>query len=291
MGERPILAIDSCSDIPASIVETLDVEELHFPFTLDGEERFDDFGRTLPHKALFDAMRNGSQPTTAQIPPKEFERVFEAAAQAGRPLVYLGFSSGMSGTFDSAHLVRDAVLERHPGADIRLVDTKVASAAEGFLVLEAARVLDGGADADELVSWVEGHKARVNGFFTLESLEWLRRGGRISDAAAAAGTVLDIKPILSIDRDGKLVLKRSVRGRKRSIATLIDIMADRYDPRVHSDRVVVAHADAPVEAATLVERIEERFSPGEITTFEIGPVIGAHVGPGMLAVVFWGPER
>lgn len=288
--ERPILAIDSCSDLTPEIVARFDVEELHFPFTLDGQERLDDFGRSFPHREFYQAMRSGSAPTTAQIPRAELEALFRAAAQSGRTLVYLGFSSGLSGTFDTAHMVREAVLQEFPDADIRLVDTLNASAAEGFLVYHAMRMHAEGASADEIVDFVERHKLLVNGFFTLESLEALRRGGRISDAAAAAGAVLDIKPILTIDRVGKLVLKKSVRGRKKSIGVLLDIMAERRDPSL-GYTVAVAHADAPEEAAALKAMVEERFAPSEVLELAVGPVIGSHVGPGMLAVVFWGAER
>ncbi|MCX8006927.1 MAG: DegV family protein [Coriobacteriia bacterium] len=289
-NERPVLVIDSCSDLTPSIVEGFEVEELHFPFTLDGQERLDDFGRSMPHADFYSAMRAGATPTTAQIPPAAFERVFRAAAEAGRTLVYLGFSSGLSGTFDTAQMVRQAVLSDHPDADIRLVDTLSASAAEGFLAYHVMRMHADGASADDIVGFVEDAKLSVNGYFTLESLEALRRGGRISDAAAAAGAVLDIKPILTINRSGKLVLRKSVRGRKKSMSALLDIMEERRDAS-RGDVVAVAHADAPEEAAALKRMVEERFSPTEVLELPVGPVIGSHVGPGMLAVVFWGAER
>lgn len=289
-NRRPILAIDSCSDLTPEIVERFEVEELHFPFTLNGEEHVDDFGRSFPHRDFYAAMRAGAAPTTAQIPRAAFESLFRTAAETDRTLVYLGFSSGLSGTFDTAHLVRQAVLAEHPDADIRLVDTLNASAAEGFLVYHAMKMHADGASADEVVDFVERRKLRVNGYFTLENLEALRRGGRISDAAAAAGAVLDIKPILTIDRAGKLVLKKSVRGRKKSVSMLLDIMAERRDPSL-GDAVAVVHADAPEEAAALKAAVEERFAPSEILELPVGPVIGSHVGPGMLALVFWGTER
>jgi len=291
MAQCPVLVVDSCADLSPEIVERLGVQEVHFPFHLGGEDREDDFGRTLPHVAFFRAMREGDQPSTAQIPRPEFESVFRAAAQHGRSVVYLGFSSGLSATFDVAFLARQTVLAEHPDADIRLVDSYSASIAEGLFVYEAARHLAEGWDADALVEWAERERLNVNGFFTLESLESLRRGGRISDAAAAAGAMLDIRPILTFDREGKLVLKRSVRGRKKSLAALVDIMAERGDGLLSGCIVAVGHADAPEDAARVRDVIVERFSPGEVLMLEVGPVIGAHVGPGMVAVSFWGKER
>ncbi len=291
MTERPVLVVDSCSDLTPEIVESLGVEEIHFPFHLGNEDREDDFGRTLPHAAFFQAMRDGDLPSTAQIPRPAFEAVFRAAAEQGRPVVYLGFSSGLSATFDSAFLSRQTVLQEYPEADIRIVDTLSASIAEGLFVYEAARHLAEAWSADELVAWAERERQRVNGYFTLETLESLRRGGRISDAAATAGAMLDIRPILTFDREGKLVLKRSVRGRKKSLSALVDIVAERADGLVAGAVVAVGHADAREEAERVRDMIVERFAPAEVLMLEIGPVIGAHVGPGMVAVSFWGQER
>ncbi len=284
-----MLIIDSCSDLTAEIVASLDVYELHFPFTIAGQDREDDFGRTFPHRSFYDAMRAGGEPTTAQIPRAALLEAFRSAAREGRTAIYLGFTSGLSGTFDSAYLIREAVLEEFPDADIRVLDTLSASIAEGLVVYEAARMLAEGASADELVAWAETARMRANGYFTLDNLESLKRGGRISDAAAVAGAMLDIKPILLLDREGKLSLKRSVRGRKKSLSALIDIMAERIELPVGT--VIVGHADAPEDAEKVRAMVEERFSPSEVLFLEIGPVIGAHVGPGMVAVSFWGDER
>ena len=287
---QPVLVIDSCSDLTAAIVDGLDVAELHFPFMLAGEGRIDDFGRTLPHRSLFAAMREGDHPSTAQVPLADMEALFRTHAEAGRTVIYLGFSSGLSGTFESAHLARAAVLADHPAADIRLVDTLSASVIEGLLVHAAARKLAEGATADELVAWVERERLRANGLFTLENLESLRRGGRISDVAAAAGTMLDIKPILTMNGEGKLVIKKSLRGRKKSLSALVDMVAEHVNgdtPRV----LAIGHADVPEDAERVRQAVEERLSPDEVLMLEVGPVIGAHVGPGMVAVAFFGAER
>ncbi|KAF0208479.1 MAG: DegV family protein [Actinomycetota bacterium] len=291
MAQRPVLVVDSCSDLTPAIVESLGVEEIHFPFHLGDQDREDDFGRTLPHAAFFQAMRDGDQPSTAQIPRPAFEAVFRSAVEQGRSVVYLGFSSGLSATFDSAFLSRETVVAEYPDADIRLVDTFSASIAEGLFVYEAARHLQEGWDADALVEWAERERLRINGFFTLESFESLRRGGRISDVAAAAGAMLDIRPILTLDPEGKLVLKRSVRGRKKSLSALVDIMAERADGLVTGGVVAIGHADALEDAERVRGMVMARMAPAEVLMLEIGPVIGAHVGPGMVAVSFWGQER
>ena len=150
-------------------------------------------------------------------------------------------------------------------------------------------MIDNGATADEIEAWADANRMRVNGYFTLDNLESLKRGGRISDAAAAAGAMLDIKPILLLDRQGKLTLKRSVRGRKKSLSALVDIMVERVAQPVGT--VIIGHASAPEDAEKVRAMVVERFAPADVRMLEIGPVIGAHVGPGMVAVSFWGDER
>lgn len=284
---RPVLMTDSCCDLPAALVAELGVEVLPFPFTLDGAPHSDDLGASLSHAAFFRAMRAGSTPTTAQIPVATYIEAFRRHAAAGRPVVHLSFSSELSGTFDAALLALGAVREEFPGADVRVVDTRCASIGEGLLVLLAARKLAEGASAEELAAFAEAERGNIVHCFTVETLEHLRRGGRMSDLTAAAGAMLDIKPILHINDDGALYAGRVVRGRKRSLRTLAEIAAERADDG-ERPTVIVAHADAPEECAALREMVAERLPAADFVEAEIGPVIGAHTGPGMVAVVVRG---
>lgn len=282
-----MLLIDTCSDLPAGLAEELGVEVLHFPYTFGGVELRDDFGRTQSHREFYTAMREGEHPTTIQVPRQTFIDVFTRYASAGEPIMYLGFSSALSGTFDTAWVARREVLEQYPDADIRLVDTKAAAVAEGLLVYEAARRWRDGMDFDALESWIAAQRPRLNGWFIVDDLETLRRGGRLNGAVAAAGTLLDVKPLLHVTSDGRLELKRSIRGRAKSMRSLADLVAERaVDPS--SQTIAVAHADVPDDADRLKALIAERVDVADIMTMQTGPVIGAHTGPGMLAVVFWG---
>lgn len=285
-----VLATDSCCDLPRELVEELGLVVLEFPFTLDGEQHFDDLGTSMPPATFYAHMRSGSAPTTAQVPMSRYLDAFRSAAVDGMPLLFLSFSSGLSGTYDAAVLARQTVLAEHPDADIRVVDTLAASAHQGLLVLEAARRRDDGAPIAQLEAWVLGNTQRLNAYFTIDSLAALRRGGRVSDWAAVAGTMLDVKPILRVNGEGELVIERPVRGRKRSLRALADIFAKRAVDSA-SSTVVVAHADAEDDAAALVALLRERAEICQVLTFDIGPVIGSHTGPGMVAAVFWGPER
>jgi DegV family protein with EDD domain len=284
------LATDSCCDLPASLVDELDVAVLEFPFQLDGEQHFDDLGRSMPASEFFRRMRAGSTPTTAQVPLAEYLAAFMAAAEDAVPLLFLSFSSGLSGTYDAALVARERVLVLHPEADIRVIDTLSASAHQGLLVLDAARKRDEGLTVDELERWVEAHKLCVNGCFTTETLEALRRGGRVSDVAAMAGTMLDVKPLLRVNRCGELVVDRVVRGRKKSMRAIVDTFVAGWDAG-GGRTVVVAHADAPQDAEALSSMLRERAQVEDILVCELGPVVGSHTGPGMVAVCFWGPER
>lgn len=282
-----MLLIDTCSDLPAKIVEELGVEVLNFPYTLSGIEHSDDFGRSHSHSDFYAAMRGGEHPTTIQVPRKSFIDVFTKYAAIGEPLLYLGFSSALSGTFDLAWMARNEVLEQYPEAEIRLVDTKAAAVAEGLLVYEAACRWRDGMPLDEIEAWVLAERPRLNGWFIVDDLETLRRGGRLNGAMAAAGTFLDVKPLLHVTDDGRLELKRSIRGRNKSMRALADLVAERAVGPA-SQTIAIAHGDAADDAEALKVLIADRVEVADIITMQTGAVIGAHTGPGMLAVVFWG---
>ena len=284
------LATDSCCDLTHAIIDDLGIEVLEFPFTLDGAEHFDDLGQTMSAAQFYGAMRAGSAPTTAQVPMSSYLASFSAAAEAGVPLVFLSFSSALSGTYGAAVLARREVVERFPGAEISVIDSRSASINQGLLVLEAARKRRDGMAFEPLVEWIELSIDRINGYFTIDTLEPLRRGGRVSDFAALAGSVLDVKPILRVDQHGELVVDKPIRGRKKSIRALVDAFEKRADDPM-GGTVLIAHGDAPDDADLLERLLRERTGLGEVVRLEVGPVIGSHTGPGMVALVFWGRER
>ena len=284
------LIIDSCCDLPFEVVNVPGIELLKFPFLLSDGEHADDLYQSLSAHDFFTAMSKGETPSTAQIPVNAFVNAFTRAAQSGVPTVYLSFSSGLSGSFGTAELIRDQVLAEYPDAELYVVDTKLASIAEGTLVYEAMRQRTLGLTARELAAWAEEARFFVNKQFMIDDLGALRRGGRIPSSMALAGSKLDVKPMMDIREDGCLALSGVVRGRKKGIKQLVEYYRRHKVDSYTATRVIIGNADCPKD----VERLKsELVKVDENVLFyetSIGPVIGSHVGPGMLAISFMGTD-
>ena len=285
------LIIDSCCDLPFSVVDRDGVDLVEFPFFFGEQEYFDDLYQSMTPKQFYDRMRAGECPTTAQVSVTAYTEAFERAAASGVPTVYLCFSSGLSGSYDVAMLVADQVRAAHPGLELHIVDTRLASVAEALLVYEAIRQRDAGLTAAQLVAWAEEARNYVNALFMVDDLESLRRGGRIPDSVAYAGAKLDVKPLLTIGIDGKLVLKGVARGRKKGIRQLAAYYEERASHEGPSECVVTGQADCPKDLAKLHEAVAREDEGVLFLDGAVGPVIGSHVGPNMIAIVFWGADR
>ncbi len=285
------LIIDSCCDLPSEVVDRAGVEVLGFPYLMSDGEHIDDLYTTSTAHDFYESMRSGETPQTAQIPIPVFQESFERAAASGVPTVYLSFASALSGSFNTAQLMRDQIVEAHPGAELYVVDTMQASIAEGLLVYEAIRQCDKGLSARELVDWVSEARFFVDAQFMVDDFESLRRGGRIPASVAYAGAKLDVKPMLNIATDGKLALSGVARGRKKGIKQLAEYYQKHVAIDGQENYVVVANADCPKDAERLKEALAKVDEHILFLESSIGPVIGSHVGPGMLAVVFWGNDR
>ena len=285
------LIIDSCCDLPPDLVDRDGVYLLKFPYIMDGESLDDDLFRTRTAADFYGAMREGAEPSTSQVSIPALTEAFEAAAASGVPTVYLCFSSGLSGSYDAAVLVRDQVAAAHPDAELYVVDTHLASIAEGLLVYEALEQRAKGLTAEEMVRWAEEARYFVNEKFMVEDLDALRRGGRIPGSVAVAGAALDVKPLLVIAADGTLSLSGVARGRKKGLRALVDFYAKHAAPAGSAQCVLVGHADAPKDAARLKDLLLKENDSILVLECNIGPVIGSHVGPGMVAAVFWGGDK
>lgn len=284
------LIIDSCCDLPSELVAQEGVHLLKFPYILEGGTFEDDLFQTSTAHEFYEAMRGGAEPSTAQLSVPSLTAMFTAAAERGVPVVYLSFSSALSGSYDAAMLVRDQVLAEHPGFELHVIDTHLASVAEGLLVAEAINQRNKGLTAAELAEWASEARYFINEEFMVEDLDALRRGGRIPASVAVAGTALDVKPLLNIAEDGSLSLVGVARGRKKGIKQL----AACYEKNVAPDMpkyVALGNADCPKDAERLKEALLKVDDGIMFIEGSIGPVIGSHVGPGMLAVVFWGKDK
>lgn len=245
-------------------------------------------GLTVP--AFYAMQRSGKFASTSQIGPAAYHTAFEPTLERGSDILYLCFTSGMSGTYQAARLAVEELREKFPERSILCVDTLCASLGEGFLVREAARKQLEGLSLTDLAEWVESYKLKVCHWFTVDTFEHLRHGGRVSTVAAAMGTMLQIKPLLHVDDAGELQVMDKPRGQKKAMEALLNHMRDGWEPSLGT-LVAVGHGDCPDRAAQLKDLICAEFPDANVVTGEIGPVIGAHTGPGMLAVLYWGKNR
>ena len=291
------IIVDSCADFAPEVIRALGVETISFSFVMEGQEHADDFWQSMTPHDFYEKMRQGQTATTSAVTPGNYLEVFERAAEKGVPTVYLAFTRGLSSSVDAARQAAEMVRESHPGFEIYVVDNLCPSAAAELLAIEAVHQAGNGLSAKELVEWVEEARYYVHGYFTLENFDALARGGRIPPAAATVGGKLDIKPELSYDLNGALTLRGMCRGRKKALRAIIaDFKANHLSEEDLGGTplpVGIVSADADKDAHWLGDQL--RREPGcadmPIIYSSVSPVIGAHVGPGMVACVFWGKDR
>lgn len=247
-------------------------------------------GGTIEAEKFYALQKTGNYATTSQISPAHYFKAFEPVLQLGIDILYLCFSSGMSGTYQSALICAEELGEEYPERKIICLDTLCASVGEGFLVCEAARKQAEGYTLEELAHWVIQHRLNVCHWFTVDVFDHLRRGGRVSAGTAALGTALQIKPLLHVNQDGELAVMEKPRGRKQAIKAQLTKMEQSWSPEL-GKTVVVGHGACPDGARALQAAVQERFPEAKILKADIGPIIGAHTGPGMLALIYWGNSR
>lgn len=287
---RTVIIGDSCCDLPGDYISGSQIPILNLMYLFKGKEYFDDFGKSMSYQSFYQGVRGGEMPTTSQTNVHTISEMFEKYVKENIAVIYLSFSSGLSNTYNNAVLARNGLVEKYPGADITVIDTKSASLGEGLLLRHTVEMQKQGAGKEEIVSWVEEHKLKLNHWFTVEDLDHLKRGGRVSGAAAFVGSMLNIKPVLHVDNGGRLIPVTKVRGRKKSIKSLADTLAERI---IEPEKQVIAisHGDCLEEAIYLKELIREFCPVKDVIINYVGPVIGAHSGPGTLALFFLGEKR
>ena len=286
-----VFMTDSDSDLPFRYVDELDLGMAYMPYMVDGKEYMDDLGRDGKQKEYFDNMRAGAAPSTSLLPLGAYLDLFEPIFERGQDILFVSFSSQLSGTLNNARAAREELLEKYPERKMIVVDTLSISAPQAILTLKAHEMYRAGKSMEEVAQWLEDNKLRAQAWFTVDDLKYLRRGGRISAVAAIAGTMLDLKPIITENREGKLVSTDKVRGRKSALRLIADKAAENIDDPANCMPVII-HADAPEDAARLEKLLREKLPElPEIQTWYVGPVIGAHCGPGTVAVCYFGKER
>jgi DegV family protein with EDD domain len=285
-----VLLIDSCTDLPLKYVEANELPVVSLTCNFKGQEYKDDFGKTLSYKEFYASVRAGEMPSTSQVNVYAYAEIFRKYAKEGKSVIYLGFSSALSGSTNSAKLAKNMIDEEIQDSDITVIDSKSASLGEGLLAYYANEMLKEGASKEDVVTWLETNKLRMNHWFTVDDLGHLKRGGRVSGTAAFVGTLLDIKPILNVDDEGRLIPISKIKGRKKSIKALFEMLQENIEAP-EGQVIAISHGDCIEDAEYLKEMILKGFSVKEVIINEIGPVIGSHVGPGTMALFFMGRKR
>lgn len=276
---------DTSANLPAAFVREKEITVIPFSYHCDGQDYTCIDPEGFDAAAYYGAMRQGKRFTTSQITPQAYIDILRPMLEAGQEILFVGMSSGISGSYHSAELARSELLEDFPAAKLRLVDTLGASLGEGLLVMQAAELRAQGLSLDETADRLLALRAHMCQVFTVDDLMFLHKGGRLSGAAAVVGTVLNIKPILKGNEHGKIVTCGKVRSRKRAIEAL----AAKYDELVENaaeQTVGIAHADCAQDAEALQALLRRNDPPKEILTVDYEPVTGSHVGPGALALFF-----
>ncbi len=286
------IIIDSCSDITLPLVQSIKTDLIEFPFIMQDGEHLDDQFQSITPDEFYGRMRAGERVSTSAISTGQFIEIFENCAQDGIPTLYLSFTAGLSSSIHDAQQAAAQVLENHPGFELEVIDNCNPSLGTTLLACEACRLRDEGASMQEVADWVEGNKHKIHSYFTLESLDWLVAGGRVPKAAGSLTAVLDMKANLTYDLDGALTLTGVSRGRKKALKNLIKELHEHYggDPTRAMD---ICDAGCPEDADTLEQMVRDELGDEcpEIYRLPLDPTVGAHVGPGMIALAFWGGDR
>ena len=280
---------DSECDLPAKFLEENNVKAIYFHTEIDGKELVNDFGKSYSLDKFYEQIKAGVLPSTTQVNVGEYLEFFKKYVEKKMAIVYVGFSGGLSGSMSSARQAKEILLEDFPEADIRIVDTLAASGGEGRLLLEAIRLQKTGASLDDLVSWFDQNKLRLQQWFTVDNLTYLYHGGRISRASATLGTLLKVKPLLDVDPAGKLRFVSKIRTRKKSLLTLAKkvVTAVQSDP----DQPIIITTSGDWDAAELVKQhIVSQIPKADIQVNPIGMTISSHTGFGCVAVFALGTQ-
>ncbi|HPV69727.1 MAG TPA: DegV family protein [Bacilli bacterium] len=286
-----ILATDACSDLPLDVVKQHDIAIVPMFLEIEGKNYSHNLEeKHLKLKDFYDQLRDKKVSRTSLVNVGEFVQFFTELLKQGKDILYIALSSALSGTYQSAMMAIDMLKDDYPNQRIVAVDTLSASLGEGYLVWRAALLKKEGKPLNEVVEWLEANKYRLRHLFTVEELGTLKRGGRLSGTAAFFGTLLGVKPILHVTREGKLdVLKKSV-GRKKSLTEMIEVMKEQIvAPKEQT--IFIAHGDCLEEAKEVGGLINASMNVKDLFFSYIGPVIGSHSGPGTIAVFFMGKER
>jgi DegV family protein with EDD domain len=284
-----VIVTDSDTEIPYIYADAHHIPVFLMPYTVNGEERLFDLGRNTDFHAFYQELRDGAEAVTSTRPPMDIADFFRDIVKDGTAVLYLSFSSALSGHYELSLLARSMVLEEYPDARIEIVDTLRISMGAGQLVMAAQKLKDEGKTLEEVRDWVVENRQRSHAWFSVDDLNYLKKGGRLSGAAAAIGTILDVKPILKLNVDGKIVPVDKVKGSKKILKFFLSVILENVE-KPEEQTAFVLHADNMEAAQRMKELMVENVPFGGVEIQDVGPVIGCHTGPGVLAIIFMGKE-
>ncbi len=286
------IVTDSSCNLPESLIDELELEVLPLVFMTDGEE-YQSYlkGQVTDLKQFYTMMREGKVFTTSLPNLSDAQALFENLFKQDQDILYLGFSSGLSGTYEGVRNIGKDLVEQYPNRTFVSVDTLAASVGQGLIVYYAAKMRQEGKTLEEVEQWVRDNRLHLAHWFTVDDLMFLFRGGRVSRTAAFAGSLLNIKPVLHVDNDGLLIPMEKTRGRKKSIQALVKHMEATITQPIENQVIGISHGDCIEDVEYLQKLITEKFGVKNYLVNYVDPVIGAHSGPGTLALFFLASER
>lgn len=287
---QTIIVTDSCCDLPYKYIIDNKIEMMPLTIMINDTENKDDLAKTGEYEAFYEQMLAGQMPKTSQVNAYEFKEVFLKHLKENKSVLYIGFSSVLSGCVNSARMAMEEIKEEIPEAQVAVVDSKCASMGEGLLIYYAVEELKKGKSMEEVVSFLEANKLRLNHWFTVDDLNHLFRGGRLSKTAAAFGTLLQVKPIMHVDDEGRLIPVEKVKGRKKSLKILLDKVKENI-VSPEEQLVFISHGCALKEAEEMKQAILDECHVKDVWLNYMGATVGSHAGPGTIAIFFMGTHR
>ena len=292
--EEFILSCCSTADLTKEHFAKRNINYVCFHYFLDEKQYADDLGQSMSPADFYEAMANGAETRTSQVNVAEYEEYFEQFLQEGRDILHLTLSSGISGAHNSAMVAKNMLEEKYPDRKIYIVDSLAASSGYGLLMDRLADLRDMGKSIDEVYQWAEENKRKVHHWFFSTDLTFFIKGGRVTKTAGFVGTMLNICPLLHVDKEGKLIPKQKVRTKKKVIEAIVKKMEEFAENGMdYNGKCYISHSACREDADAVAKLIEERFPKldGNVLVNDIGTTIGSHTGPGTVALFFWGVER
>jgi DegV family protein with EDD domain len=289
-----VLSCGSTADLSLEYFQKRNIPFVCFHFTMDGKEYPDDLGQAMPLDEFYKRIAAGALPTTSQVNVAEFIEFFEPFLAEGKDILHITLSSGLSGTYTSAVMAREQLLQKYPNRKILLVDSLGASSGYGLLIDMAADLRDSGGTLEDVYAKVEENKLNVHHWFFSTDLSHYKRGGRISATSAAVGSLLNICPLMNVNHEGKLIPREKIRGKKHVISEIVQRMEEHaQDGANYSGKCFISRSACDEDARAVADLVEQKFPQlnGKVIINSIGTVIGSHTGPGTVALFFLGDKR